>query len=115
MRRVLHDYSDSKCVDILKRLAEAAAPDTVVLISEVVVPPTVGEGQLPMICTDMNIMNMGGKERSEKQFADILTAAGFELAKAWKGFGTDRLLEARLAVNSHYGVDNKIGRNSKPS
>lgn len=113
MRRILHDYSDTKCVDILKHLAKAAAPDTVILISEVVVPPTVGEGQLPMICTDMNIMNMGGKERSEKQFADILTAAGFELTKVWKGFGTDRLLEARLAVNPHHGVDNEIGRNTQ--
>lgn len=98
MRRVLHDYSDTKCIEILKHLAAAAAPDTVILISEMMIPAIIGEGELPIICMDMSMMNMGGKERSDKQFAEILTAAGLELTKVWEGFGADRLLEARLAI-----------------
>ena len=103
LRRILHDYSDAKCIVILKHLAAAAAPDTLILVSEMMVPGIVGEGELPIVCMDMSMMNMGGKERSEKQFADILTAAGLELTKVWKGFGTDRLLEARLASPTHDG------------
>ena len=79
-------------------MTAAAAEDTVILISEMMIPATIGEGELPIICMDMSMMNMGGKERSEKQFVDILTAAGLELVQVWEGFGTDRLLEARLAV-----------------
>ena len=95
---MLHDYSDTKYIEILKHLAAAAAPDTAVLISEMMVPATIGEGELPIVCMDMSMMNMGGKERSEQQFVKILTAAGLELTKVWEGFDTDRLLEARLAV-----------------
>ena len=94
LRRVLHDYSDAKCIAILERLAAAAAEDTVILISEMIVPTVIGEGELPIVCMDMSMMNMGGKERSTKQFEDILTAAGLKLSKVWEGFGTDRLLEA---------------------
>lgn len=97
MRRVLHDYSDTKCIEILKHLAAAAAPDTVILISEMIMPATIGEGELPIVCMDMSMMNMGGKERSEKQFAELLNAAGLELTKVMEGYGTDRLLEARIA------------------
>ena len=97
MRRVLRDYSDTKCIEILKHLAAAAAPDSVILISEMMIPATTGEGDLPIVCMDMSMLNMGGKERSDKQFAEILTAAGLELTKVWEGFGADRLLEARLS------------------
>ena len=94
----MHDYSDTKCIEILKHLAAAAARDTVILISEMMVPTIIGEGELPVVCMDMSMMNMGGKERSENQFVEILTAAGLELTKVWEGFGADRLLEARLAI-----------------
>ena len=93
----MHDYSDTKCIEILKHLAAAAAPDTVILISEMIMPATIGEGELPIVCMDMSMMNMGGKERSEKQFAELLNAAGLELTKVMEGYGTDRLLEARIA------------------
>lgn len=101
---MLHDYADTKCVEILKHLAAAAAPDTVILISEMMVPATIGEAELPIVCMDMSMMNMGGKERSEKQFSEILTAAGLELANVWEGFGTDRLLEVRAVTHQRVAL-----------
>lgn len=106
LRRVLHDYSDEKCLAILRHLTAAAEEDTVILISEMMVPAKIDEGELPIVCMDMSMMNMGGKERSEKQWAALLSAAGLELKSVWKGFGTDRLLEA------HLGAPHKNGRSS---
>ncbi|KAI0124104.1 catechol O-methyltransferase [Xylariales sp. AK1849] len=109
LRRVLHDYSDDKCVEILKHLIAAAKEDTVILISEMMVPADIGESELPIICMDMSMMNMGGKERSEKQWIKVLHAAGLELKNVWKGFGTDRLLETRLARSQVNGVNGTNG------
>ena len=96
LRRILHDYSDEKCVGILSQLAAAAAPDTLVLISEMLVPAKIGEAELPIVNMDMSVMNMGGKERTERGFAAILEPAGLELVKVWKGFRNDALIEARV-------------------
>ena len=92
---------------------ESSKPvNTLILVSEMMVPAVIGEGELPIVCMDMSMMNMGGKERSEKQFADILTAAGLELTRVWEGFGTDRLLEAQLASPTHGGEAKANGHTS---
>ena len=95
LRRILHDYSDSKCVEMLSHLAAAAAPDSRILIADVVDPMTNNESDMPMVCTDITMLNIGGKERSEKQFAAILEGAGLELVKIWRG-PDDCLIEAAL-------------------
>ena len=63
-------------------------------------PPSISESQLPILCMDMSMMNMGGKERSEQQWRDLLASAGLELCNVYEGFGADRLLEARLPANT---------------
>ncbi|KAK4498612.1 hypothetical protein PRZ48_011271 [Zasmidium cellare] len=100
LRRILHDYSDAKCVEILSYLTKSAAADTKILISEVVDPLTNNESDIPMVCTDVIMLNIGGKERSEEQFGEILKAAGLELVKVWRG-PSDCLIEARLAVKNN--------------
>lgn len=44
----------------------------------------------------MVMMAIGGKERSEKEFAALLEAAGLELVKVWpEAVGTQSVIEAR--------------------
>jgi hypothetical protein len=43
------------------------------------------------------MLNIGGKERSEDQFATLLAAAGLRLVKIWRG-PADCLIEAVLAT-----------------
>lgn len=93
LRRILHDYSDAKCLEILSHIVAAAAPDTRILISEAVDPGTSTEADLPMICADFAMLNIGGKERTEAQFRTLLGAAGLKLVKVWK-LPADCLLEA---------------------
>lgn len=97
LRRILHDYSDSKCVEILSRLAAAAAPDSKILIADVVDSMTNNETDIPMVCTDFTMLNIGGKERSEAEFAAILERAGLRLVKVWRG-PDDCVIEAAVAA-----------------
>ncbi|KAI9728587.1 MAG: hypothetical protein M1834_007615 [Cirrosporium novae-zelandiae] len=99
IRRIMHDYSDANCVLILKRLAEAMSADSVVLISDMVIPPQCSETNLMAVMSDLAIMSMGGKERTEAGFSKILGLAGLELVKVWKAnVEGDALAEARLAT-----------------
>ncbi|KAJ9609711.1 hypothetical protein H2200_006039 [Cladophialophora chaetospira] len=98
LRFVMHDYSDTVCVEILKQIVPAMAPDSLILISDFCLPELVSSTDLPAVTMDITMLNMGGKERSERGLTKILSAAGLELVKAYHadvGFGA--IIEARLA------------------
>jgi hypothetical protein len=45
------------------------------------------------------MLNMGGKERTEDGFREILEAAGLTTVKVWRsGYGHAGLIEAKLKV-----------------
>ena len=72
---VLHDWSDEQALRILRNIA-AAASGARLLIIEFVVPP----GDTPHISKtiDLTMLAMvGGKERTEPEWREMLTAAGF--------------------------------------
>ena len=97
MRRIIHDYSDANVITILKQLANAMKPDSRVLIADFVIPERVGEADLGAVAMDNTVMAMGGKERTEAMFQDILDKSGLELVKVWRAsFGVQGLVEARL-------------------
>lgn len=84
MRMILHDYADRVGINILKNLAEAMAPDSRVLICEMVLPSRVTEADFPAAVLDQAVMTMGGKERTERGFGKMLEEAGMELVRVWR-------------------------------
>ena len=97
-RRVMHDYSDPVCIDMLEQVVPAMGPDSVVLIAEFCFPPQANPADLPIAAMDMAIFNMGGKERSEDGFKQILEAAGLEYVTTHRSEGGfAAIVEARLA------------------
>lgn len=97
MRRIIHDYSDVNDVTILRHLAHAMKADSVILIADFVIPARVGEADLGAAAMDNTVMAIGGKERTEAMFQDILYKSGLELVKVWRpSFGVQGLVEARL-------------------
>jgi hypothetical protein len=86
MRRVLHDYSDEACVEILKNLREAMAPDSRLLVVEQVIgePPS-------LFATASNIFmtSLSGKERTLENIRDIAARAGLGVVKAHWGPGEE--------------------------
>jgi hypothetical protein len=78
LRRVMHDYSNENCEIILQQIADAAAPDSRILICELILdnPPMQAAAQ-----TDLVVMNMSGKERTVKMFAELTEKVGLKIVK----------------------------------
>ncbi|GKZ24120.1 hypothetical protein AbraIFM66951_008933 [Aspergillus brasiliensis] len=76
IRRVLNDWPDEDCVTILRRIKDAAAPDSRVLISEQILQE---QPSLAVAALDLWMLNFGGKRRSESMFGQIAQRAGWRV------------------------------------
>lgn len=102
LRTVLHDWPDTQALQILARVREAMAPDSLLLINEVLVPET--NRSLCSVVADLAMMtSYAALERTQAQFKALLSEAGFELVNIWRPEGAKVessqqavLLEARL-------------------
>lgn len=106
LRRILHDFSDPFCVAILSKIVPAMAPDSRILIADLMLPENATANELGIVSFDMTMFNMGGKQRTEACFQQILEEAGCELVKIWKseiGFGV--IVEAKLKGSGDRIVD----------
>jgi O-methyltransferase domain len=65
-----------------------------ILIWEYVLPDT-GAAAVPALLDIQMMMMVGGKERTEKQWAALLVSVGLEIVKLW-GAETRKIIEARL-------------------
>ncbi len=97
-RWIMHDYSDPVCIDILKQIVPAMAPDSVILTADLFFPSKIaGPADIPNATMDMVIFNMAGKERAEADFKKVFEAAGLEFVKSHRLEGASSgILEARL-------------------
>ncbi|KAB8068436.1 O-methyltransferase-domain-containing protein [Aspergillus leporis] len=94
-RRVLHDWSDPVCRTILSNTVTAMGPRSRVLIAEYEVPAVGASAKLTM--QDINMMAIGGTERTEKQWRELLESVGLEVTKMWRTVGSNFVVvEGRL-------------------
>ncbi|KAJ5436669.1 hypothetical protein N7445_007554 [Penicillium cf. griseofulvum] len=105
LRTVLHDWPDAQARQILARIREAMAPDSLLLINETLLPESkIG---LSSAQADLTMMvSFASLERTQAQFERLLNDSGFDLVKVWmpQGFTASSaelasqatLLEARL-------------------
>ena len=80
MKWIIHDWDDERAITILKHIRNEMSPNGKIIIVDCVVP----ENNEPDFSKffDLNMMVMtGGKERTEKEFAQLLSAAGFKLRR----------------------------------
>ena len=82
LRTVLHDWGDEQGKKILGQLREAMAEDSVVVVDEVVVPAQ-GASVLQMHYDIAMLAALGAMERSEKQWRELLGAAGLKIRDIW--------------------------------
>lgn len=81
LKQVLHDWDDERAVSILRNVRAAIAPGGRLLVLERVLPELAGPDDAPSLLIDVLMLVVtGGRERTEREFGDLLTAAGFELA-----------------------------------
>jgi hypothetical protein len=73
------------------------APDSRLLIAEMVVPPTPEGIDKTAYWMDLCMLIIGGKERSEKEFSNLLDSASLKLVKIWRSeVGSQTVIECRL-------------------
>ncbi|TGO17686.1 hypothetical protein BTUL_0015g00210 [Botrytis tulipae] len=94
IRRCFHDWPDADCVAILSNIANAMTSTSRLLIAEMVLQDELDAEATWM---DVTVMFFAGKERSEKQWKQLIEAAGLRLERIYGSEGTTfSVLEAWL-------------------
>ena len=95
--RVLHDWDDANCCEILKRCRAAIGGDAVLLIGEELLEPDPLQGQATAYLIDTHMMTMFGqaRARTEAEFRSLLARSGFGMTRVIRTGSSVSLLEAR--------------------
>ncbi len=79
LSRILHDWPDADCLTILRNCRAALDPGATLLVLEQVIEPGPGQRAVKEVDVHMHVL-LGGKERSQEEFAALFAASGFSLA-----------------------------------
>jgi len=92
LKHVLHDWSDSKAIELLRICRDALAPSGRVFVIESVLPDSGRPG--PAAMHDINMLVLtGGRERTVSQFRALIEAAGLALVREIAAHGPVSALE----------------------
>jgi SAM-dependent methyltransferase len=96
LSHILHDWNEEQCISILANCRKAIKPDGRLLIVEMVLPP--GDTPHPGKMLDMvMLVVVGGVERSESEYAALLSKAGFRLRSTTPTNSAVSIVEAVLS------------------
>jgi len=108
LRRVLHNWSDPDCCRVLIQTKAAFTPGFSKLLIQENVLPNRGcpkRGALG----DIAMMQHTGMERSEDQWRQLLSQAGFEILRIWWAeLGTTAIIEADLKGEETSSATNRF-------
>lgn len=93
LRRVLHDFDDEQATAILVNVRRHMPAGAVLLLMESVVPPGPAPHFAKTLDLDM-LLFVGGRERTESEFATLLDRSGFRLARVLPTVSSVSLVEA---------------------
>ena len=89
--QVIHDWSDERAVQILSAIHRAAPRHAKLMLIEAVLPENLNPSWVKMLDIFMLAL-MAGRERTLREFENLLTASGFRLDKVIDvGLGTSIL------------------------
>ena len=95
-QRIFHDWGDGSCARILDSLRPAMTAESRLLICDVVVQDH--EPHPRKVLRDLNMLLVGGLERSQSQWTSLLYSSGFVIEKFHGVDSPDNsIIEARLA------------------
>lgn len=93
LKAVIHDWDDEKSVAILRNVRTAIDPAGKLLLFELVLPEG-APAHLGMLVDLEMLVSAGGMERTEAQYADLLSRAGFRLTRVVFTPGPVSIIEA---------------------
>ena len=79
MKRVLHDWDDEHCKKILSNCCAAMSEKGKVLVADAVIPPGNDPDRGKLL--DIQMLVMGGQERTKEEFAVLFRDAGLKLSR----------------------------------
>lgn len=80
MKHIIHDWDDERSIKILQNIRSAMNENGKILIVEMVVPE--GNAPHPSKILDLQMLiGTGGKERTEKEYRELLETAGLRLTR----------------------------------
>jgi hypothetical protein len=80
LKQILHDWDDGQCSTILRNIHRAAAPQSKLLIVEMLIPDKPEPSSVFLLDLSMLVL-LGGRERTRQEFAALLSAAGYQLER----------------------------------
>jgi hypothetical protein len=96
LSHIIHDWTEAQCLTILGHCRRAMAPDSRVLIIEMVLPA----GNVPhpgKMLDMMMLVGPGGQERTEPEYVALLSNAGLRLTKVVPTDSAVSIVEAMIA------------------
>ena len=96
MKHIIHDWTDDRCVQILKACRKSVNSGGKLLVVDSVIQP--GNDFSPSKFLDLQMLIFpSGCERTEKQFRDLFAAAGWKLSRIIPTAATDSIVEGIAA------------------
>ena len=80
MKHIIHDWEESRCIQILKNIRKQIPQNGKLILIETVVPAP-GVPHFSKLLDIEMLVAVGGKERTEAQYAELFTKCGFKLEK----------------------------------
>lgn len=93
LKYIVHDWDDEQALSILTNCRAAMAPNGRVLIVEMVVPAGNAEAEVKHLDVTMLVFT-GGRERTEREYGDLLARAGLRLLRTTPTESPFSILEA---------------------
>lgn len=96
MRHIVHDWDDESMSAILQQIVPILKerPATKLLLADLVLPET-NTGMQEAI-RDFTLFPIGGMERTESQWRQLLARNGLEIKKIWRGTEPEACVECAL-------------------
>jgi SAM-dependent methyltransferase len=92
-KTVIHDWDDDTALQILRNIRTAIAPDGKLLLLELVLPE--GAPPHPGMLLDLEMLvHVGGRERTAREYGELLSRAGFRLSRVIPTAGPMSIVEA---------------------
>jgi len=94
LKHILHDWDDELCIKILSNINTVMKPDSKVFIAEFGPIPSANEPHLSKLFDVHMMLCLNGKERTQKQWHNLLEKSGFKISHIHYSFGPLSVIEA---------------------